>query len=92
MGRGGHRGPHQRHLPAADLVAAVPALPALLPAARGPLQGQVAHGTGERRQAGVAPHARDAHQLARLREAVSGERPACRSHPVLVSRARSSAS
>lgn len=52
----------------------MPPLPALLPAARGPVQGQVPHGAGERRQAGVAPNARDAHQLARLREAVSDSR------------------
>lgn len=71
MGRGGDRGQDQRNLPAADLVAAVPALPALLPAARGPVQGQVADGAGERRQAGVAADAGDAHQLQSLREAVS---------------------
>jgi len=49
-----HRGPHQRDLPAADILPAVPPLSALLPAQYGSVQGQVAGCPGECRQASLA--------------------------------------
>lgn len=48
-------------------------MPPLLPAARGPVQGQVTDRPGERREAGVAADARDAHQFQGLREALSAK-------------------
>lgn len=59
-----HCGSHQWHLPAADLMPAVPSLSALFPAQHGSLQGQIAGCAGECGQAGVAPHAHHADQCA----------------------------
>lgn len=61
-GMGGQlpRRSHQRHLHATHFVSAVPSVSALLPAQHGPVQGQVAGGAGERRQAGVATAADNA--------------------------------
>jgi len=63
VGRGSDGRPHQRHPAATHLLPAVSPLPALLPAAARPLQGQVSLGPGERRQAGLEAHQGTPHQL-----------------------------
>ena len=70
MGRVRHRGSDQRGPPSADFVPPVQAMPALLLAKLGPLQGKVSERPGERVQADVEVAERVVDQQPRLREAL----------------------